>query len=246
MPRSLLFVALLVVGCNGDPPNTEPNAAENEAFVLMASIGLNTLDDSFVRLDSLAYTVQIVVEELDANANVVASASRTVRRAPSPNGFDMLILASEFSGSLSDSTAFEDRSRPSNPITNVLSEDPAFASVRTRDRYAFEMLPDTTVERQRLHVVQATLHQDQVGKQPIRYARYYLTGTNSLVAVDVLRISESALFSETSRATVWLQWNDVGALLPSTAVSETIIRTPGRAPKHLRLTESVEDITAVE
>ena len=244
---AVLFVAVLfVIGCGDSAPPAEPDPAADEVFELMSSLSLDGINEAYDHLDGFAYTTQIVVEELDANGEPTASASRVVRRIPTTDGVEETLLDADSSGSLSSAAPFEGPLRPVNPLSNVLPDEPAYVRMRTRDRYAYEMLQDTTVNDQRLHVAQTTLHGESAGEQPIRYARYYLDDANVIVGVEVLRLTTSALFDESSRVIIWLQPGPDGALLPKRAKSETTIHTPGSDPTRLRLTQTVRDISAVE
>ena len=244
---AVLFVAVLfAIGCGDSPSPAEPDPAADEVFELMSGLPLDGINEAYARLDGFAYTTQIVLEELDVNGEPTASASRTVRRIPTNDGVEETVLEAGSSGSLSDTTPFEGFQRPVNPLPIVLPDEPAYVRIRTRDRYAYEMRPDTTVNEQRLRVAQATLHRESADEQAVRYARYYLDDTNAIVGVDVLRLTTSVLFDETSHLTVWLQPGPDGVLLPGKAVSETTVHTPGRASRRLRLTQTVRDITSVE
>ncbi len=246
LPALLFIAVLLVIGCGDSPSPAEPNPAADEVFELMSSLSLDDVNEAYARLDGFAYTTQIVLEKLDVDGEPTASASRTVRRVPKTDGVEETILDADSSGSLSIASPFEGHLRPVNPLSSVLPDEPAYVRMRTRDRYAYEMRPDTTVNDQRVHVVQATLHRESADEQPVRYARYYLNDTNSIVGVDVLRLTTSALFDETSHVNIWLQPGPDGVLLPGRAVSETTVHTPGTEPKRLRLTQTVRDITAIE
>ena len=246
LPAVLFIAVLFAFGCGDSPSPAEPDPAADEVFELMSSLSLDDINEAYARLDGFAYTTQIVWEELDANGEPTASASRSVRRIPTTDGVEETVLDEDSSGSLSSAAPFEGILRPVNPLSSVLSDEPAYVRVRTRDRYAYEMQPDTTVNDRRLHVVQATLHRESVDEQPVRYARYYFDDTNTIVGVDVLRLTTSALFDETSHVIIRLQPGPEGALLPKRAKSETIIHTPGSDPTRLRLTQTVRDITAVE
>ncbi|MCH7638583.1 MAG: hypothetical protein IH855_03860 [Bacteroidetes bacterium] len=260
LPAVLFVAVLFVIGCGDSPSPAEPDPAADEVFELMSSLSLDGINEAYARLDGFAYTTQIVLEELDENGEPTASASRIVRRIPTTDGVEETVLDADSSSSLSSRAtasasqarrlpkreAFEGLLRPVNLLSSVLPDEPAYVRMRTRDRYAYEMRPDTTVNDERLHVAQATLRRESADKQPVRYARYYHNDTNTIVGVDVLRLTTSALFDETSHVTVWLLPGPDGVLLPGSAVSETTVHTPGNEPKRLRLTQTIRDITGVE
>lgn len=241
-----LFFVFSVIGCGDAAPPAEPDPADDGVFELLARLSPGDVDDAYVRLDGFAYTAQFSLAELDANDRVTASTSRTVRRHPTAEGVEETVLEADSSGTFVGSESVERLLRVTNPLSAILPEEPAYLSARTRDRYAYEARADTTVSNEQLRVFQATLHSESADEQPVRYARYYLDADDAIVGVDALRITTSALFSETSRVKVWLQRFSDGTLLPLMAVSETTILTPGKQPKRLRLTHSVRDIAAVE
>jgi hypothetical protein len=136
--------------------------------------------------------------------------------------------------------------RPVNPLSSILPDAPAYVRMRTRDQYAYEMRAETAMDGRGLRIVRATLHRESIGEQPIQYARYYVDSTDAIVGVDVLRITASVLFDETSLVNLWIQPGPDDILLPGTAVLETTVHTPGNEPTRLRLTQTVLDISAVE
>ena len=248
--RIPLFITILVTlffssGCR-DSAFPDPDPSGDEVFELMSGLSLGDIDEAYTRLDGFAYTTEVVVEELDVNDQVVASASRTVRRIPTADGVEEAVLNADSLGLLSGRQSFEGLLRPANPLSNILPDEPAYVRMRARDRYAYEMRADTTVNNQRLRVAQATLHQESADEQPIRYARYYLDDANTIVGAVILRLTRSALFDETSHVKVWLLPDPNGVYLPRRAESETIIHTPGNNRMRLRLTHTVRDIVTVE
>lgn len=237
----LLFAAC---GDGGIPDAADP--AEDEVFDFMASRSLTTVADAFEHLDEFSYTTQLTLEEFDADGRVRSSESRTVRRTPTADGVQESVLGANSTGTSLASNPLGALSRPVNPLFAVIADEPAYASRRTRDRYAYEMRADTTLLGRGVQIVQATLHDESADEQPIRYARYFINTSGEIVGVDVQRQTESALFDEKTHVTVFLQPGPDGSLLPADSFSETIIRTPTNAPKRLRMTQSVRDIDAVE
>ncbi len=246
MRLTFLLVVLVVAGCGDSGPPMEVSRDEDEIFNLFASIPITAIEDAYDRLNGFAYTTERTLEEQDNDGQVAASESRTIRRTPTADGVEESTLESSSTGSFTSADLPEESLHPQNPLSRITSDEPAYTSLRTRDRYAYEMLPDTTIGDQRVRVAQATLHQNSASEQPIRYARYYLSTDGGVIGVDVRRLSESALFSENSHVTVFLQRHPTGEWLPDRAISETTIQTPANEPARLRLTQIIRDITAVE
>ncbi len=245
--RFILFLFVLaVVGCGDGVAPIPADAVADDAFETLSSLSLGDVDDSYARLNGFAFTAKFSLEEIDGFGRVTSSTSRTVRRTPAGNAVGETVLEADSFATLSNPESFEGPLRPKNPLLAILSDEPAYVSARTRDRYTYQARPDTTMDNERLRVVQATLLPESVDEQPVRYARYYIGRGNKIVGVDALRITSSALFSETSHAKVWLQHFPDGTLLPHTAVSETTILSPGKSPRHLRLTHEIRDISSVE
>jgi len=246
LPAPLFVAALFVIGCGDSSSPTEPDPAADEVFELMSSLSLDDINEAYARLDGFAYTTRIVLEELDENGEPTTSASSVVRRIPTTDGVEETVLEEDLSGSLSSMAPSEGLMHPVNPLSRILPDKPAYVRMRTRDQYAYEMLAETAMDGRDLRIVRATLHRESIGEQPIQYARYYVDSTDAIVGVDVLRITASVLFDETSLVNLWLQPGPDDILLPGTAVSETTVHTPGNEPRRLRLTQTVLDISAVE
>lgn len=161
------------------------------------------MQGAFANLQHLAYTRHVRTEQLGAGGQVKAFEERVARHTP---GGGLRIVRSDSSGTfdlglLGRFTSTEADAPATNLARQVLPEEPAFLSERSRYAFRYRLLPDTALAGGPAHVVAVRARPGPDGdKQTVRRARLYLNkDTGQLVAVRLHRVRRSLLFDEDTR-----------------------------------------------
>ena len=113
-----------------------------------------------------------------------------------------------------------------NPLPAFLSDEPPYLDAAASDQYTTRALADTTIAGRRARLVDARFVADGRRTQPIRYVRAAVDpASGALLAIEVHREFESALYDETSRLVAALTSGD-GALVPDHASIQTRTDVP--------------------
>lgn len=244
--RRTLFAATLVLfcGCQSEPAAPLDPDSE-EAFEFLSSLSVASLDSAFTELNRTVRTVESHTVELSEAGDTLGSSLVGVEvfLDPTQNERGETELASRVtvdyqssSGTLASGDSVQWDGEIRNPIPAMFSGEPAFLSPRTREHYTFALQPDTVVNGQPLHVVAARLNPDNYDDQAVRNATYYVHGTETIRGVHILRVSNSALFDESSEVTVWLYrpWESApDALMPASVRVENEIHTAAGRTRRL-------------
>jgi hypothetical protein len=238
----LVGTTLLLAACSSEAPvpNLPEQDADEQAIVLAALDTLQTdlLRDAFDSLPSRARTWVTRTEQLAPDGAVLGS--RTYRVRQDTQG-DLQIISVDSSGAYDFglfASMTDDEGAPeayTNPLPEILPEDPAYASARNADAFLYRRLPDTTLAGQSVHRYEVQARPDT--DQPIRRARFYVTPeTQQLVALDLKRINPSFLFQEDSRFQVFATPNASGSWEPDFVDIRTAISLPTQRSRtfHLR------------
>lgn len=239
----LLPLALAACAEPAPPPAAASTPEADSARALLARVSPALAADAFRRLDGLAYTATVRLDELDGES-VTESAWRRVRRVPGPDGAvrERLIAADSGRG-LPARGAFGSL-RLADPIARMLPEEPPYLTARMRERYRYRLLAARTLAGREVVGAEAALR-DPEDDEPVRRARAWADAeTGEAVAVEVWRVSRSAIFDEQGRASVVLQRGPDGRPVPAGGRAVTVFDVPFGPARHLRLDLAVTDVDA--
>lgn len=204
----------------------------------MSEIDITVLDSAFVALQNTPYELQSTISQYDAEGNQEGQLSQHSRFELVDGEQIQTAISLDREGVL-DSDSTERAGTPANALSSILSENPDYLNVRTRDRYVFRLTPDTTINGRSHKAVQASLLASFHNELPTRTATYFVDSLDVLQGLDVERITNSTLFQEDSRTTIWLQKTPNEVLIPATITTSTLIDTAGRSAKRLVTTQLV-------
>jgi hypothetical protein len=244
--RLLLLLPLALAACAAPaPPPAAPTPEADSARALLARVSPALAADAFRRLDALAYTATVRLDEVDDGA-VTASAWRRVRRTPGPDGeVRERLIAADSGRGLPARGAFGSL-RLADPIARMLPEEPPYLTTRMRERYRYRLLRERVLDGRRVVGAEAALR-DPDDDEAVRRARAWAdAGTGAPVAVEVWRASRSAIFDEQGRASVLLQPGPDGRPVPAGGRAETVFDVPFGPARHLRLALAVSDVAVPE
>ena len=212
-PLLLLTLSLALAACirEADPAPLTLRPTTSDPDSLLARLDVNELTEAFERLEATGYTAEIMVHELAAS-----SSGRAFGQIIEVSGDSIRILEPSGEASLDD--GFEPFPL-FDPVARLLPKEPPFRNPATREMYTL------TRGTREGPVARATAERRE-GTDPILGADVAVdTTTGQVVWAQVSRESRSAVFDESSQATIELTMRD-GAWWPASGQLITDIDVP--------------------
>ena len=243
MPRPAalaLLLAALAVGCADAPGDVmdwqvrdAPAGAVPDttgATARFAHFADGTVARAFERLRERPHTVTVTLADLDPDADDTLGVYRReldVRPGAAPR-----VTASAASGTLADTSGLDPgRLLPADPFPTLVPGDAPFLDPRTRGAYRLDTEWMNIGQQWVLRVA------DDTADRPLVRSASVADLTGGRLVLGVQRASRSAIYDETSSATV--EMRDTGTGRVPTRVSTSIrTATPGRQ-RHLVTTWAI-------
>lgn len=190
--RLSVALALALAACT-DPSATAPAAgASPEALGLLEHVGPEAVAAAFDALDAVPYTASVGVTVTGPDGGTLGTEAATVR---SRDGAVEVTDRSRAGGV----AGAEGAPRLHDPVGPTLPDDPPYLDPASRDQYRIAVAGDTVVAGQRLRLVEAVFVAGRRA-QPVRRVRAAVDpASGQPVVVEVVRVTESTLYDETSR-----------------------------------------------
>ena len=245
----------LLAGCGqATPPDGASGLDDDDrgaALELLAAADTSALRQAFSRLHDYAFTRRLRTEQYGQDT-VIAFAERVLRYAAGDtNGHVVRVQAADTSGAfhfgLLGTFVGDDAPSPhlTDPIPNLLPDEPAYASARNRDAYRYQLLSDTLLDGRTVQRLDIQARPGEGDAQTLRYARLYIDrATRVLVALYLEQARNTVLFREQSHLYAQVRYTD-GTWLPAQTRVWTQINTLFSPARQFQTSSSYDDYAAL-
>ncbi len=233
MLRPLLLLAALASGCAADPPASGAVRADRDAEAdrLLAAVTADAVADAFARASP--YRADVTVSVYDAHVVVGRETATVVQTADST-----WIADRSASGVLAGGAPGQPRLR--DPVASSLPQDPPYLDPAIREAYRISALGDTTIAGVSFERVGALL-MDTERQLGVRRVWAAVGADGQIGAVQIDRVTASALYDETSRVRVDLAPGPDG-WVPRRVVTDTRTDVPFSEPSHVKTVWQVREV----
>lgn len=233
----------LCSGCAAEHPAVprDESVLADSIVALLGRIDTEDMKRSFEPLSELSFTRYERTEQFDAAGNRLAFEERQVAR----DGRALRVMDRDSSGAFDFgyvrpfASKAGERAPPSNLPAYVVPDDPAYASPRNMEAYAYEPVADTTLHGREVRIVRIRARPGVGDGQPIRRAHLYLDAeTDRLVGIYMERVDAALWFREESLLFLSIDQLDSGEWVPRQTRFETFIKLPFRPAQRFRTVTS--------
>lgn len=223
--RCLALVLVLTLGACDEP--AAPPLADDSAYAMLAPVDRRAVADAFARLAATDYEADLAVTLFGADGTILGRETAVLTK----RGDEIQVAERSGDGILSD--ASDDPIRLRDPLDQALSDDPPYLDPAVREAYRAQALGDTVLSGTPFQRVEARLVDTE---RELGVARVWaaVDGEGNVGAVEVQRVSDSAIFDEASTVRVELGQSAVG-WVPRRVVTDTQTDVPLSAPRHVRI-----------
>lgn len=231
MLRFLVLLAVVVAAGCSDPAPPASVGADTEADRLLAVVTVDAVADAFARAQS--YRADVSVSVYDAHVVAGRETATVVQTADSTVVTDRVAR-----GVLAEDASRQPRLR--DPIAASLPKDPPYLDPAVREAYRATVLGDTVIAGATFRRVESVLI-DTDRELGIRRVWAAVDDQGRIGAIQVDRVSDSAIYDETSRVRVDLAPGP-GGWVPRRIVTDTRTDVPLSEPAHVRTVWTVREV----